>query len=323
MKALWRLAFMTLCAAPAAAQQIQLAFPVDCQLGEECYIQQYVDHAEGSLARDFQCASLTYDGHRGTDIALPSLAQMRDGVTVRAAAPGIVVATRDGIEDKVWSPETADLDGKDCGNRVGIRHGQGWITDYCHLKNGSVAVATGDRIKTGDTLGQIGMSGRAQFPHLHFTVQKGDQAVDPFDPDGEIYCTSPSDETLWADPIAYQPGGILRTGFATSVEKSDYQRMKDGTVQSLTTADNPDRLILWAYLFGLRFGDELTLTAQTSDGAPLTDTTVLLQRNRALASQRVGINRPDPGWPQAVTATVTLMRKGALIDRQDLTISLP
>ena len=75
----------------AAAEPFSLDFPVDCTLGETCYIQQYVDHDPGPGARDFTCQGLSYDGHKGTDIALPTLAAMAQGVRVRAAAPGIPI----------------------------------------------------------------------------------------------------------------------------------------------------------------------------------------------------------------------------------------
>ena len=49
---------------------------------------------------------------------------MDAGVTVIAAAPGIVAGLRDGMEDRLFAPGMgADLAGRDCGNRVVVDHG--------------------------------------------------------------------------------------------------------------------------------------------------------------------------------------------------------
>jgi murein DD-endopeptidase MepM/ murein hydrolase activator NlpD len=48
------------------------------------------------------------------------------------------------------------------------------------MKMGSVRVRTGDTVTAGQPLGLIGMSGAAEFPHVHFTVRLSGQAVDPF-----------------------------------------------------------------------------------------------------------------------------------------------
>ena len=61
-------------APPAGA--FDLAFPADCTLGQDCYIQQYHDHDPGPEATDYTCGPLSYDGHDGTDIALPTRAAM-------------------------------------------------------------------------------------------------------------------------------------------------------------------------------------------------------------------------------------------------------
>ncbi len=77
-------------ATSVAAQDIILTSPIDCSLGDDCYIQQYVDHTDGKGASDFQCSSLSYNRHKGTDFALRTLRQMRQGVNVMASAAGTV-----------------------------------------------------------------------------------------------------------------------------------------------------------------------------------------------------------------------------------------
>lgn len=77
-------------ALPTGAEVMMLIPPIDCDIVSDCHIQQYVDRDPGPGWRDFTCGGLAYDGHKGTDFALPSLARMTEGVDVLAAAPGTV-----------------------------------------------------------------------------------------------------------------------------------------------------------------------------------------------------------------------------------------
>ena len=80
------LALILSSASPALAEDVQLAFPLDCTLGQDCHIQQYMDQDPSAAARDYRCSGLTYDGHKGTDFALPDRAALSREVAVRAAA---------------------------------------------------------------------------------------------------------------------------------------------------------------------------------------------------------------------------------------------
>src|ERR1700742_3786963 len=75
-------------ACSARAENIELGMPVGCEIGQTCYVQNYVDDDPSQSSRDYKCGTLTYDGHNGTDFRLPSLAAQRSGVDVRAAASG-------------------------------------------------------------------------------------------------------------------------------------------------------------------------------------------------------------------------------------------
>ena len=165
-------ALLTLALAhPAGA--FELAFPVDCALGDSCHIQQYPDHDPGPAAVDFTCGPLTYDGHDGTDIALPNRAAMAAGVAVLAAAPGVVRGVRDGVAD--FAPK---VEGRECGNGVLVEHQGGWVTQYCHMRQGSVIVKPGQSVETGTPLGLIGQSGMADFPHVHLSLRHNDTQVE-------------------------------------------------------------------------------------------------------------------------------------------------
>jgi len=112
-------------------------------------------------------------------------------------------------------------------------------------------------VAAGDRLGLVGLSGNTEFPHVHLSLRRDGQPVDPFDPDGQITCGAPDAVTLWAPPLAYQPGALLDAGFATAIP--DYAAIKAGTAAAETMATNAPALVVWGYAFGGRAGDVLHL----------------------------------------------------------------
>ena len=56
----------------------------------------------------------------------------------------------------------------------------GWQTIYTHLRQGSVPVRKGDQVLAGQSLGNIGLSGLTEFPHVHFGVKYYGADNDPF-----------------------------------------------------------------------------------------------------------------------------------------------
>ena len=81
-------------------------FPASCTYGQDCWAVNYVDvDGKDGSAQDFKCGPKTYDVHKGTDFALSSIARMRGGVDVLAAADGRVLRFRDGESDRLKSAE--------------------------------------------------------------------------------------------------------------------------------------------------------------------------------------------------------------------------
>lgn len=56
------------------------------------------------------------------------------------------------------------------GNYVIIQYAERVFAALCHLRMGSVAVAPGQRVNTGELLGRVGHSGNSYMPHLHFQL---------------------------------------------------------------------------------------------------------------------------------------------------------
>jgi len=296
---------------PAGA--FELAFPADCRLGDTCYIQQYVDHDPGPSAQDFTCGPLSYEGHDGTDIALPSRAAMFAGVNVLAAGAGTVKGLRDGIAD--FAPVVAD---KECGNGVLVDHGGGWETQYCHMKQGSVRVQVGDAVVPGSVLGQIGQSGMAEFPHLHLSVRHNGAELDPFAPDSLTSCGAPG-PGLWAEPLAYQPGGLLSLGISAAIP--DYPAVKVGLASPDLPKDAP-ALVVWAFLFGAQAGDAILFRLTGPDGDVLTERTVL-EKTQAQAFRAVGRKLKTAKWPAGrYQGEAILQRRGVELGREQVEITV-
>ena len=95
------------------------------------------------------------------------------GQAILAPADGTIVSVRDGQRDCPW-PGTGAVDVlcKDVrGNYVVIRHLNNEFSLLAHLRLGSVKVAVGQEVITGQKIGECGNSGHSTEPHLHFQIQ--------------------------------------------------------------------------------------------------------------------------------------------------------
>lgn len=289
--------------AAAEAEGLRLNLPVACEIGRTCFIQHYVDHDRSPGAKDYRCGSLTYDGHNGTDFRLPTLAAQQEGVEVLAAADGQVLRMRDGVEDlSIAGRDRASVRNTECGNGVIIEHGDGWETQYCHMAKGSLRVKPGDVLKAGDRIGQVGLSGATEFPHLHFTVRKDGRVIDPFMPGvPSKSCDSRghSHSMLWEETVkpqlAYRAGNVINRGFAPG--PVSMEAIESGAAeQDVPTASSP-ALVAFIRAIGLKGGDIQTLTLLDPDGKPLAQNKAPpLDRDKAQWMMFSGIKQPAGGF---------------------------
>jgi len=85
--------------------------------------------------------------HRGIDFAAPT------GTPIKAAGAGRVVSSgRNG----------------GYGNAVVLAHGSGVTTLYGHMSRFAKGLSVGDRVRQGDVIGYVGMTGLASGPHVHY-----------------------------------------------------------------------------------------------------------------------------------------------------------
>lgn len=102
--------------------------------------------------------------HPGVDLAVPV------GTPVKAPMEGII--------------KIADFNhNRKCGATIDIDHQNGFYTRFCHMSK--INVNQGDKVTQGQVVGLSGGkvgapgSGNSRGPHLHFTLKKDNQNVDP------------------------------------------------------------------------------------------------------------------------------------------------
>lgn len=87
---------------------------------------------------------------------------------ILAPGTGTVVTAVDGLPDQ---PIGSMDPGHPAGNHVVIDLGNEEFIFLAHLRQGSVAVAAGERVLPGQTIGRCGNSGNTSEPHLHLHLQ--------------------------------------------------------------------------------------------------------------------------------------------------------
>jgi len=99
--------------------------------------------------------------HRGVDLAAAT------GTPVAAAADGTVsfVGTEPG--------------GRGYGKFIIISHPGNYLTYYAHLSAFSQGLKAGATVKQGQYIGDVGMTGAASGPHLHFEIRRNQRALNP------------------------------------------------------------------------------------------------------------------------------------------------
>lgn len=126
-----------------------------------------VSPLQGEVLTAFSVDQLVYNAtladwrtHDGVDISA------KPGTTVLAACSGTVTVVE---EDPMM------------GTRVVIDHAGGYQTTYANLQ-ATPAVEEGDLVSAGEIIGAVGTTAKAeaaQSPHLHFSVTKDGDVIDP------------------------------------------------------------------------------------------------------------------------------------------------
>ena len=118
---------------------------------------QYSRISSGFTDSRFHPILKEYRPHHGTDYAAPR------GTPVRSVGSGVV--------------QFAGYDGPN-GNYVKVRHNGTYESGYLHLSD--IAVAPGESVEQGETIGYVGSTGRSTGPHLDYRLWKHGTAVNPY-----------------------------------------------------------------------------------------------------------------------------------------------
>lgn len=324
----WRLPLVLLAAlaltlAPGSANALELSLPVDCTPGHDCFLQNLVDVDPTDGAADYACRHLTYDGHKGTDIRLPDRRALEPGVAVLAAAPGRVEAVRDGEADRDFDAPLPDVTGKECGNGVLIEHEDGWSTQYCHMKSGTIAVRPGETVARGARLGAVGASGDTEFTHLHLTLRHGSDVVDPFTGAvmGTLPCGQPG-QSLWTPAAAAQltsePVAVINAGFAPG--PVEMAAIEQGEVAPVFR-DSP-ALVFYGRAIATRLGDRARIIID-GPGLSLKQTWKPFEKSQAQIMRFAGKRRPPDGWrPGRYTGVFQILRGDEPIAQESRSLTL-
>ena len=96
---------------------------------------------------------------------------LHKGFDMLAAVGDPVYAAGDG------RVEALDFSGKGLGNVVVIRHSGGLVSRYGHLEN--ITVSRGQKVRAGQQIARVGLSGNSFAPHLHYAVLRDTLLLDP------------------------------------------------------------------------------------------------------------------------------------------------
>ena len=96
--------------------------------------------------------------HQGVDFAVPA------GTPIMASGDAVVAAAG-------WSGGY--------GNLVELRHDGSYSTRYGHMSRIAKGIKPGVRVRQGEVIGYVGMTGLATGPHLHYEVRVDSKAINP------------------------------------------------------------------------------------------------------------------------------------------------
>ena len=307
---------------PTTSFAIELSIPIDCKIGKECFIQNYVDTESSNGWADYNCGNLSYNKHKGTDFRLRNIAAMNKGTNVLSAADGKIIGIRNNMQDiNIKKINKHKIKGNECGNGVIIQHDDKgkWITQYCHMKQGSIVVKQGDNIKAGQQIGQVGLSGNTEFPHLHFSVRKDGKELDPFT--GKYIeggCKSSAQEkSLWKLKPPYNTSIILDYGITGTIPNAE--KAREGKYHEHILNTHAKTLIIWADIMAPQKGDVMNVAITFPNGKKR-NLKATFNKSQAIRFQFVGLKLKEKSWEKGeykVTISTLHKTKGNSIKLSD------
>ena len=318
-------------ALPVAAEPM-FGLPLACPEGSICPIQQFVDLDPGPGARDPWCGTKTYDGHKGTDFRVLSMQDVTRGVEVVAMADGVVKASRDGMADRIvlTDEDRKAVTSRECGNGLILDHGEGLETQYCHMRQGSLRLEPGTKVRKGDVLGLVGASGMAQFPHVHVTLRRDGKVTDPFTglSPGQACATSGTvsggGARSWLDASAMvaltapDMPTVLSAGFADG-PVSDRQLVQSG-LPALPGAHS-QALVGYVWAINLAKADRFTLRIERDGRLFSEQTSEPLDRSKAVYVAYAGKKGAPRAGHYRLEAAIVRQGRSIVVESKEFTLN--
>jgi len=166
-------------------------------------------HSITSFERDALDIVVEVDGrtHHGDASVLTNYYAY--GVPLLAPASGRVSQVVDDQPDQAIGDSDIEQPG---GNLVVITIGGGRYVMMAHIRAGTVQVRTGETVRAGQQVGEVGNSGNTSEPHLHIQVQ--DQPTVDFPDVGHTHTS----------PIVFTHAVVTRAGNTTAPLRADLRR---------------------------------------------------------------------------------------------------
>jgi murein DD-endopeptidase MepM/ murein hydrolase activator NlpD len=165
----------TTASARTATDEPLAFYPQAGILGQDVFVNNFVDLDPGPGVRDWRCGARSYDGHTGIDSDIRSFREQRIGVPVFAALDGRVLSVQTGINDFSHGSLRGPFD-----NHIVLEHPDGRHTVYGHLADKSITLRRGALVRAGQQIALTASSGNSTGPHLHFTIRRDGVALEPF-----------------------------------------------------------------------------------------------------------------------------------------------
>lgn len=220
---------------------ISLTLPLQCTLGEDCFILYYPDRIVQGGFRDYKCGKLSFENNKSVVFNYISATEELPGIEVIAASEGVV------------SKVVLDKPTKGVNSMVNtgipyviISHKNGFKTKYSFLNRHKILVKKGQRVSRADVIAFTNDI-NAGFNELYFSVLKRGRAIDPFLGADAAYGCDSRGKSLWQDNIPYTPVTVTNSKFQSNdkFEKSIYFDLQTwglmkGDVETINLYD-PDK----------------------------------------------------------------------------------
>jgi hypothetical protein len=297
----------------APPEPFAMSLPMLCPEGHDCWITNYPDQDQSHSAKDYKCGTLSTDGQQNTDFSVGSKLAIRAGIPIYAVAPGVVLGARNNMDDNFRAKGKVTVPPKQhCGNGILIEHQDGWRTQYCHLRKGSVTVKREEEVVEGQKLGLMGLSGDTDHPHLEFTLRQENVPIDPFTGTAMPDSCGAKGGSLWKSPedplLTYISASIVGGGF------SDKRPQKIGSASDERDirifSRQSGSMYLWADVSGLRPDDQLEFEVFGPEGDQALEHTNNIKRLEFRKRAYVEFRKRSIIWPSGqYRGLVTLRRR--------------